>query len=239
MGTLYGSDSVSSDSINTFDPMCFQGERLSYHLVYQGIVAADSRIRLQNQDSLTHLTWDVKTKPLISLLFHIENRYEIVIDAKRAQLLQVHKTINQTNIQQHWRINYDWPALKARTNQSFEWPIVDGCAHILSLLYHLRGNYSNGDHVSYTLDVESHLWHATGLVEPSHETNAQYKVILSFSPVHDPQPRAWKTDLLTNRLAGTGSKLTLHFGGEPRYVPVLIQFGDQLEMRMTESRFGD
>jgi len=202
------------------------GEQLEYHLSYKGIKAATSKMWLETHDSTTTIIWTVKSRPFVTLLFKIDNRYEAIID-KNGRLLRANKTIDQKNIRQQWTIDYSRKISRATSNRNYNWPITADCRHILSMLYDLRERtLTPGESLHYILDVESQIWQLDGNVRPIHDQagNFQaYEIVFHFSPALDIKQRAWKTDLLTNRLARKDSQLTIRLGRQRR--PLLIRFG--------------
>ncbi len=206
----------------------FQNERLQFDLFFKGVNSAASEMHLQVHDSTTKIVWTVRSRALVTLLFKIDNRYEIILD-KRGKLLQANKVIKQKNIQQRWTINYDWPTLRARCSAQYDWPILSDIQNLLFMLYDLRTKaLSPGDTLSYLLDVESRLYRATGRMLQADDADGNFighKIVFNFSPASKNQRRAWKTDLLTNRIARRNSQLTIHLGPPPQRAPLLIGFG--------------
>lgn len=226
--------------LRALDMHQFQNERLKFNLFYKGINSAASEMWLRANDSTTNIVWTVKSKPFVTLLFKINNRYETILDNK-GELLQANKQIEQKNIQQRWTIDYDWSALRARTSENFAWPILSGCQNLLFMLYDLRTQaLSTGDTLRYLLDVESQLWRATGAVFSQKDADGNFiydEIIFRFSPAQPIQHRAWKTDLLTNRIARRRSQLTIHLGPPPQRKPLYIRFGGKgghVEMKLKQ-----
>jgi len=218
----------------------FQNERLKFDLFFKGVKSATSEMWLQANDSTTSIVWTVRSKPLVTLLFRIDNRYEAILD-KKGELMQVNKFVEQKNIRQQWIIDYDWSSMRARSSENFAWPILRGCRNLLFMLYELRTkSLSPGDTLSYILDVESQLWRATGAVSPRRNDTGNIigdEIIFHFSPALKIQRRAWKTDLLTNRLARRQSQLTIQLGPPPQRAPLLIRFGGKggsVEMKLKQ-----
>lgn len=217
------------------DLSAFLGERLDYDLYYRGFNTVDSRMWIEQEDSLTFtIIWTVETRPLWGLLFNINNRYETVVHSASQQLLETRKCIDQKNIQQQWHTIYDWDENMAITNQKHRWPVRPKAHNVLWLLYDLRQRrLTPGDSLRYLLDVESQLWQLRGIVPQANESTADIIIDFEFSPARPIQPRAWKTDLLTNRLARDRSRLIIHMSPAPERVPQRIRFGsDDEEVEM-------
>ncbi|MBN1465719.1 DUF3108 domain-containing protein [candidate division KSB1 bacterium] len=220
-------------TLSAADLSLFRGEQLEFDMFYKGIKAATSRMQLQVDDAQTKITWHVESRPFITLLFKIDNRYEAIL-SDDGMLLQVNKVIDQKNIQQQLTIDYDQKSLRATANVCSTWPITDDCNHVLSMFYDLRGrSLSAGDSIHYILDVEGQLWRLSGTVEAHRDRAGTLDILFHFSPVMDIRDRLWKTDLLTNRLAHGQSTLFMQLG--PQQQPLLIRFGDEktpVEMRL-------
>ncbi len=214
-------------------------ERLEYDLMVKGLHVVHSEMWLECRESSTTIHWTVDTKPVAQMLFHVNNVYQVTIDSV-GRVLQSQKSIDQKNIQQKWTVNYDWIKRRAESNQHVSWPIVDGCSNILSMLYDLRiRSLAPGDTVMYALDVESQIWNIKGVVESLHiEGNlAANEIVFHFSPALDIAQRAWKTDIVTNRMGHMNSTLTVHIGPAPAHKPLLVRFGSDnahIEMRLKD-----
>ncbi|MBN1558816.1 DUF3108 domain-containing protein [candidate division KSB1 bacterium] len=219
------------------DISMFRGERLEFDLFYKGVRTATARMWLEAGDSRTTIVWSVESRPLVTLLFKIDNRYEAVLEG--GMLVQANKVIDQKNIQQQLTIDYDRESLQARANANHTWPILHDCHHILSMLYDLRTrSLTTGDSVHYVVDVEGQLWRLSGRVESNrdHTDNiAAHEIEFHFSPALQIRERPWKTDLLTNRLAREHATLFIQLG--IRQQPSLIRFGGDktaVEMRLVK-----
>lgn len=216
----------------------FQNERLQYDLIYKGLNVASSEMWLEINDSTQHIIWTVESKPFVNLLFPVNNRYETILD-NAGVLLAANKFIEQKNIQQEWLVKYDWQALRALTNDTVEWPVLSNATNILALLYDVRMRESFNDSLFYLIDVESQLWKLGSVPEPLyHPDTGQlngHELVFTFIPAAPIEPRAWNTDLLTNRLARENSQLLFRLGPPPLRQPRLIRFGgegEEIEMRL-------
>ena len=229
----------TSDGIN-IDAVInrFPNERLEYDLFYKGMNAATSQLWFEADSDYVAIIWQAKTKPLAGLLFKINNRYETIVNLN-GRLVQANKTVHQKNISESWQIVYRWDDLVAHTEPNGDWPILPGCQNILSMLYDVRcQNLTHGDSIDYLIDVESQIWRLLGIVQDQLDSDgnlAEQDIVFSFQPAMPILKRAWKTDLLTNRLARQSSTLVFRFGPEPARLPLSIKFGDKsdrVEMRL-------
>ncbi|HQG45351.1 MAG TPA: hypothetical protein PLG50_06810, partial [bacterium] len=67
------------------------------------------------------------------------------------------------------------------------------------------------------------------------------QVVLRFSRRGGAAARAWKTDLLTNRIVRPEGLLTVYLGPPPANLPLLLQFGpsdQRVIMRLKRSQEG-
>ncbi len=220
----------------------FLNERLEFNLIYKGLNSVESKMWVEKADSSTYkIIWTVKTRPLYSLLFNINNRYEALFDTTSQQLLETRKEVRQKNIKQSWRTIYHWDSLEAVTDQGWSWPIVKQSQNVLWMLYDLRLRpLAVNDSLSYILDVESQIWQLKGVVKPV-DNSKEISILFSFSPARPIKPRKWKTDLLTNRLAREHSSLYIQLGPPPARVPKLIRFGtreESVEMKLDSRTVG-
>ncbi len=202
-----------------------KNEQLTYDVMYKGLNVANARMWIEENDSTITLNWTVDTKGLAQILFHVNNVYQVELDSN-GRLLQARKLIDQKNIQQTWTIQYDWMSSLAKANQGFAWPVVHDCSNLLAMLYEIRSRpLVAGDSLNYVLDIESQIWHLTGLVSSFDVGNLQgSEIVFSFSPALDIVERAWKTDIITNRMGGHNSRLVIRLGPQQR--PLLVQFGN-------------
>lgn len=214
-----------------------QNERLNFEMVFKGLDAVNAEMWLEHNDSTTMLHWRLDTKPVVQFLFRVNNSYLVILDAN-GRMIETRKTVNQKNIQQDWTIKYDFDAKRAFSNHDFDWPIVDNCMNVLALLYDMRTrNIVNGDSLNYILDIESQIWQVDGVVQSVMEDGnfIAHEIVYSFSPALDIFERAWKTDIVTNRMGRHNSTLTIRLGPAPDFKPLLVRFGNkktEIEMRL-------
>ncbi len=214
---------------------CFHAQKRIYELKYKGIGSADAVLSthfLATDSSLLVITLRVKTRPLVNLLFHVNNTYTTLVDTTTWRPVKLYKTIDQKNIKQTLTIDYDDNRLMAKTSHGFQYAIPHGCMTIFSLLFRLLNQpLEPGRPIEAYLDTENLLWRATGRMDDIQYAGdpcfniAARKVEFNLFPVSNQEPRPWKTDLLTNRLGKPGATITFIFGPEPGRIPLCIQFG--------------
>ncbi|MBN2354769.1 DUF3108 domain-containing protein [candidate division KSB1 bacterium] len=223
----------------------FCGEKLYYDLYLHGLPVANAFLRLDGRDTL-RIQAAIDTKSFASLIFRIHNIYETMMDASRERPIRFNKLIQQRNISQNLQITYDHRANQATTRDGTSWEILTGTQNLFSMLYQLRClEYAPDDTVVYNLDVESQPWRAVGTIQTGNGINiagieAKRRIEFKFYSVGIPGQRAWKTDLLTNRIT-KGGNLTILLGSSPDNIPLLIRFGEGnncVEMRFTKQLQG-
>ncbi len=235
---------IVSSPLLAGDWTTFLNERLEYDMIYQGLNSVESHMWVEREDSSTFkIIWTAKTRPLYSLLFNIDNRYETLFHAVSQQLIETRKDVRQKNIQQNWRTTYQWDTLLAVTGKGWSWPAVGQSQNVLWMLYDLRlKSLAANDTVSYILDVESQIWQVKGVVKPASNSDIhELSILFSFSPVRPIVARKWKTDILTNRLARENASLYIQLGPPPDRVPLLIRFGtkdESVEMKLENRTVG-
>lgn len=213
-----------AESVNIIaSPDAWIGERLSYVMYYKGLPTSRAFLSLKNQNGRYIAELTVRTRPMFDSLFKINNFYRTVFD--RNVLYRVDKRIDQKNIRQELVIDYDQNALRAQADNGFSWPIQPHCTQLLAMLYELRArNPQPGEKLSFLLDVESQLWRIEAVTEQDGRKGERL-FVFGFSAAAPLQPRPWRTDLLTNRIAGPQSRLLIRLGPPPQNLPLLISFG--------------
>jgi len=233
----------------------FDAERLKFSMSYHGLPAANSimafEIDSSGGGSMAKISARVDTKPLYNILFHIHNYYECQIETASGLPITSIKNIDQKNIKQYLEIQYDREHLLTTTNWGLTWHITPESYDLFSMLYKIRAtNLNIGDSVNLVLHIEGQLWSVVGTVEKSDPVDGPFsdlpvmKIELLFTPFRPVTPRAWKTDLLTNRIARDQSTLTMWLGPPPQQLPLKLQFGTgkmQVTMKLqhTERKFDD
>jgi hypothetical protein len=218
----------------------FTREKLHYTLKY-GLVGSASACLTAEQttdnDSLLVISCQMKTSPLTSLLFHIDNLYQSWLNIETGMPLKTKKKIDQTNIKQQFTTFYHYDSLYARTSDDTSWPILSGCLDLFGFIYHLRCmNLNKPSDDKVLIDLESHLWSVEVESAPAIDRFKKFKtikmdrVVATLEPAGQIAPRAWKTDLLFNRLSKKGAKLIVYLGPSPRRIPYVMEFGCEDEM---------
>ncbi|MBD3383676.1 DUF3108 domain-containing protein [candidate division KSB1 bacterium] len=218
----------------------FTREKLHYTLKYGPVGSASACLTAEQttgNDSLLVISCQMKTSPLTSLLFHIDNLYQSWLNIETGMPLKTKKMINQTNIRQQFTTIYHYDSLQAHTSDDKSWPILSGCLDLFGFIYHLRcTNRIKRSHGKVLIDLESHLWSVEVESAPAIDRFKKFKtikmdrIVATLKPAGQIIPRAWKTDLLFNRLSKKGAKLVVYLGPPPRRIPYVMEFGSEKEM---------
>ncbi|HNW59533.1 MAG TPA: DUF3108 domain-containing protein [bacterium] len=213
-------------------PLAF-AETLRFSLSFKGMGAARAVVRFQPGDP-QQIEARIDTRTLTSLIFSIHNLYRTEVDPASRLPRTVHKTIDQSNIRQELTIHYDRITGTARGGELGSWPFLPGAMDLFTMLYRLRQlSPVAGDSLSFPLDIESQAWLASGRVSDGGEESTPLgrvhvrQVTLRFSRSGSAVARAWKTDLLTNRIARPEGMLTILLGPPPQNLPLQLQFGPE------------
>jgi hypothetical protein len=218
----------------------FTREKLHYTLKY-GLVGSASACLTAEQttgnDSLLVISCQMKTSPLTSLLFHIDNLYQSWLSIETGMPLKTKKMIDQTNIRQQFTTFYHYDSLHARTSDDKSWPILSGCLDLFGFIYHLRCmNLNKRSDDKVLIDLESHLWSVEVESASAIDRFKKFKsikmdrIVATLEPAGQIVPRAWKTDLVFNRLSKKGAKLVVYLGPPPRRIPYIMEFGCEDEI---------
>ena len=240
--TVFGSDPTLPTTV-------FDGEKLVYKLSYKGWITADATMRASLIDSqpeapVLYIHSSIRTGPLAGIFFHVQNEYATWLDLQKILPLRYEKSIDQSNIRQSMTITYDHEHRTARRQNGQQWPIEKKSMDLFSMLYALRAFCCDDDSlIRFTLDVESQSWHLAGPVQKSSAIDGAFQhlpllcITMTFTPAGTLSCREWKTDLLTNRIAGIENELVVCLGPQPVSLPVLIRFGspqNRVEMRLVK-----
>lgn len=225
-----------------------RNETLGFSLSFKGIGAAEAVIRFVPGDP-QRIEARIDTKRLTSLLFSIHNLYQTEIDPHTGLPLTVRKRIDQSNLEQTLEIHYDRTTRLAQGGSLGVWPFLADAMDLFTMLFQLRQRSpAVGDSVAFALDIESQAWIASGLVLEGGELQGPdgkvsvRQVVLRFSRSGSTAARAWKTDLLTNRIARPEGMLTVCLGPPPANLPLLLQFGpagQRVVMRLQSHQEGN
>lgn len=214
-------------------------ETLDYSMQLHGLPAARAQLSCERTAGIT-LSAAINTNALTGLVFKIHNYYTTTLD-EQGRLREYSKQIDQHNITQSLRITYDHPRMLATTDDNRQWTVSPGVLNLFALLYRLRYTDWRAEQLlSIDLDIESQPWHA--LCASREVSNrviagvaAERMIEISFTAAAAITPRAWKTDLLTNRIT-RGGKLYVLLGPAPDHLPLFLQFGEgsnRVEMKLT------
>jgi hypothetical protein len=221
-----------------------------FSMSYHGLPAAWAEMSFLKKSidgvETVEVTSTVRTKSLFKMLFHINNFYITYVNAATGLPLKYEKKIEQKNIRQYLLVEYDRDSLLAKSSLEKSWPIPVDCLDLFSMIYRIRAdNYSPGQQVDWSVDIEGQLWRATGQVVAAEPVDGPFadlpirSIELLFSPLNGVKSRLWKTDLLTNRIAKEGSILKIYLGPPPQSYPLKLQFGEgksSVEMKLEHVR---
>ena len=118
------------------------------------------------------------------------------------------------------------------TDTGLSWQIAPGCLDLLTMLYRIRlHDFSPRDSLTLVVDVESQLWRVSAQRATVENIDGGFRdlpaerIEVDFTPYENLTPRAWKTDLLMNRIGRPGKMLIIWLGPPPQRLPVLMRFG--------------
>jgi len=218
-----------SDSLVNPD---FIGEQLVFKMEYLNLPVAALNFKTADlAQNNYHLKVRAESTGLASLLFSLDNVYETFFNKHTFLPINSVKNIRQKNIQHDLIINYNQQQNKASVGDSITWFIPGDCYDYFSMLYFLRSQDLNpGDTIHFHLDSEYLVSIVNVKVLPDREIIQvpagkfeSIKLNVKFSAVtHEPRP--WKTDLLTNRLAAPGSEITVWFSNDDNRLPLKIAY---------------
>ncbi|MBC7188450.1 MAG: DUF3108 domain-containing protein [Calditrichaeota bacterium] len=224
-------------------PASSEHERLTYKMHYGSFNAGTFRTEvLPGENGALTLKATMQTTSLYRKFFWVDNVYEAYLDAELV-LRRLVKQIRQKNLSHTMDIAFDQEAGMARTADGRTWEAPAGTRDILSLVYHLRTfPLAPKEKRTYTLDGEGLTWEVSverigqEEVETAAGTCRADKVLLrTKSP--SSRWRAWKTDILTNRLSGMGSGVLIWFSTAGTRVPVQMLFpASPFDLRMSLER---
>jgi hypothetical protein len=211
----------------------FAGEQLRFSLHRMGVTAADAQITCSaaDQDRLL-ISANIQTSFLINLFFPIHNRYETFLDRHTGRVLEISNVIKQKNISHNLTVRYDHSQGQAYGSNGEHWTMPSESQTLFAMLYQLRHmSVVAGDSVSCVLDAESQICRAAGRLHdvdavdgPFSDLPVREVVLLFVAELGG--PRAWKTDLLTNRISRPQTKLLIRLGPRPESLPLWIQVGE-------------
>ncbi len=208
---------------------------VSYDMEYMNLNVALLNFLIIDTTFLQKPVYKLKVKAQSTkkadLLFQVDNEYVTIFDQSTFLPLKVTKNIHQKNIQHQLSIHFDHTHNLAWISEDEKWEILDPCFDYFSMLYFLSSSKcQHGDTLRFYLDSESLISRVEAVVSPNPESikipSGEFscqKIQLKFNKLNNRQ-RAWKTDLLTNRLAKPGSRLTIWFTDDVPGLPVKITY---------------
>lgn len=221
-------------------PASSEHERLAYKMHYGSFQVGSFRTEvLPGESGGLTLKATMQTSSRYRRFFWVDNVYVAHLDPELL-LRRLVKEIRQKNLSHTMDITFDQGAGMARTADGRTWEAPAGTRDILSLAYHLRTfPLAPKEKRTYTLDGEGLTWEVTveRIGQEEVETAAGKcradKVLLrTKSP--PARWRAWKTDILTNRLSGMGSGVVIWFSTAGTRVPVQMLFpASPFDLRMS------
>ncbi|MBN1350473.1 DUF3108 domain-containing protein [candidate division KSB1 bacterium] len=213
-------------SSQTNTPWLYIGEYSEYDLSYFGIPASKICFHLADTlhlDSTAAFKLNVTTQTtgVWSGLFRLDNIYESTIDLNTDLPIAYYKRINQKNIQQEWTLRFDQMNHVASIDAEKSWSIPPNCHNFFSMIYAIRrSNFAITDTLQFHLDVESLIWEVRMVkrgIESIDVPAGNFEAVkfeVDFIPLKKGSKRAWKTDLLTNRLARENSSGAMWFSND-------------------------
>ncbi|MCR4439380.1 MAG: DUF3108 domain-containing protein [bacterium] len=220
-------------------PADTEHERLTYEMQYGGFQVGSFRTEvLPGENGALTLQATMQTSPLYHRFFWVDNVYLAHLDAELL-LRRLVKEIRQKNLSHTMDITFDQEAGVARTTDGRTWEAPAGTYDILSLVYHLRAfPLAPKEKRTDRLDGEGLTWEviAENIGQEEVETPAGMcradKVLLRTKSASS-RWRAWKTDILTNRLSAMGSGVLIWFSAGGTRVPVQMVFrASPFDLRM-------
>jgi hypothetical protein len=206
-------------------------KKLNYKIKFNGIHSASAQTEISSpfmgNTNVIRITWNMKSKSIFRMLFHVNNSYTSILDVLSKKVLETQKQIDQKNIKHLFNIAYNWNKNKAEANNGVIWAVPPQTLDIFSLIYLLQiTDLPVGTGCHFTIDFESWLFDVSGkVIEPlSDKQKGQRLIVLNFNAIDPLKPRTWKTDLLTNRLGKPGTVLSVSYTPQPDSVPLLIKF---------------
>lgn len=210
----------------------FIGEQLMFKMEYLNLSVATLKFQT-TETNLNNFHLKIHASATLSarLLFKLDNVYETYFDRNTFLPTKVIKQIDQKNIHHELNIHFNHQQNKASLGDSISWSIPADCFDYFSMLYFLRSQkLEPGDSIHFHLDSEFLISKVEAKVLPEQEVIQvpagkfpSIKLNLKFSAVtHEPRP--WRTDLLTNRLASPGSEITIWFSDDENRLPLKIAY---------------
>ncbi len=223
---------IKFEETNSIVTSNFIGEQLIFKMEYLNLSVATLNFQIINTtQKCYHLKVIAKSSRSMSLLFSLDNVYETFFDETTFLPSNSVKKIHQKNIQHELNIYFDQQQNKASVGDLVTWFIPADCYDYFSMLYFLRSRQLKpGDSISFHLDSEFLISKVDAKVLYDHDVIQipagkfqSIKLYMKFSAVTR-EPRPWKTDLLTNRLAAPGSEIIIWFSDDENRLPLKIAY---------------
>lgn len=184
-----------------------------------------------NNQKAYHLIVKANSTRTAGMLFMLNNVYQTFFNEKNFLPIKSVKKIRQKNINHDLTIDFNHQKQQALIGDSISWSIPADCYDYFSMLYYLRSkHFSKGDIIHFHLDSEHLISRVEAIFLPGQEILKipagkfnSIQVRLMLQPLND-EPRPWKTDLLTNRLAAPGSELTIWLSNDKYRLPLKISY---------------
>jgi hypothetical protein len=215
----------------------FSREQLHYSMFYlnMNIAQLDFSLIDSTSDPNYQLLVEAHATALATKFFKLENTYMTFFSRTNLLPQLAKKKIMQKNIQHELVIRFDHQQQQARLNDSLSWAIPQPCFDYFSMLYFLRSlHWLKGDTLHFFLDSEFLISKVEAALLPDRETLqlrcgnfAAIKIGVKFDQLNF-EPRPWKTDILTNRLAKPGSKLIIWLSDDEHHLPLKISYTQSL-----------
>lgn len=181
-----------------------------------------------------------KTHGVFSYLFKIDNYYETLLQTESFLPVVFTKKINQKNIKQSWTMRY--LENKAIIDTSRQWEVPEMCHNYFSMLFFLRSQPLLLDEkYVFFLDVEYLCWRVIATVAPietleiSSNKIRAIKLILQYENIYpDRKERPWKTDLLTNRIAGKSKTMNLWYSADSERILLKVVYDENTSMQLKQ-----
>ncbi|UCE04472.1 MAG: DUF3108 domain-containing protein [bacterium] len=223
---------IKFDGIESTANPNFIGEQLVFKMEYLNLSVATLNFQtIGTNKNNYHLKVHANATRSARLLFKLDNVYETYFNRNTFLPIKVIKKIQQKNIQHELNIYFDYQKNKASLGDSISWLIPGDCFDYFSMLYFLRAQALRpGEIIHFHLDseyliskVEVKVLSDQEIIQVPAGKFQSIKLNLKFSAVtHEPRP--WRTDLLTNRLAAPGSEITIWFSNDNYQLPLKISY---------------
>ena len=209
----------------------FVGEQLIFKMEYLNLSVATLNFQIDATQNNYHLKAHARATRSARLMFKLDNVYETYFDKQNFLPIKVVKQIRQKNIQHRLNFSFDHQKNRASMGDSISWSIPGDCFDYFSMLYFLRSQeLKPGDTFDFHLDsefliskVEAKVLFDEEVIKVPAGKFQSIKLNVKFTGVtHEPRP--WKTDLLTNRLAAPGSEITIWFSNDEYRLPLKIAY---------------